>query len=126
MLPTSHQPCILALSTPSQDAPQDTFSLSVYLMITIFEQISPGAYGEIRVITESFQKFGTGTQWTLYRVGRLAETAGKGVAIATWIGDSKWKLSTSRIDIAKWLIQEVECDEERRKWVGLIPALSEA
>jgi hypothetical protein len=98
----------------------------VYLIITIFKRISPRAYGEIRAITESFQKFGTGIQWTLYRVGRLTETAGKGVAIATWIGDSKWKLSTSRIDIAKWLIQEVECDEEQRKWPGLIPALLEA
>jgi hypothetical protein len=96
------------------------------MMITIFKRISPGAYGEIRGITESFQSFGTGIQWTLYRVGRLTETVGKGVAIATWIGDSRWKLSASRIDIAKWLIQEVECDEERRKWVGLMSALLEA
>jgi hypothetical protein len=31
----------------------------------------------------------------------------------------------SRSDIARWLIREVECEESQRKWVGLMPALSE-
>jgi hypothetical protein len=125
-LPVSQRPYILALSTPSQDAPQDSFSLSIYLMITLFKRISPGAYGEIRAITKSFEKYGNGVQWTLYRVGHLTDTKGKGVATEGWAGDERWKLSTSGIDIARWLVQQVECEEGERKWVGLMPALAES
>jgi hypothetical protein len=32
----------------------------------------------------------------------------------------RWKLSTSRSDIARWLIREVECEESRRKWVCMM------
>ncbi|KAE9376421.1 hypothetical protein N431DRAFT_400597 [Stipitochalara longipes BDJ] len=123
-LTISQRPYILALSTPSQDAPQDTFSLPIYLMTTIFKRIGSGAYSEIRAITTSFKKYGDGIQWTLYRVGVLTDTEGKGYATAGWVGDERWKLSTSRGDIARWLIREVECDEDQRKWVGLMPALS--
>lgn len=125
-LPTSQRPYILALSTPSQEAPQDSFSLPMYLMLTIFKRVGSGPYSEIRAITTSFEKYGNGIQWTLYRVGNLTDTKGKGFATAGWIGDERWKLSTSRSDIARWLIREVDCDEDQRKWVGLMPALSEA
>jgi hypothetical protein len=123
--PTSHRPYVLALSTPSQEAPQDTFSLPMYLMLMIFKRVGAGPYSEIRAITQSFEKYGNGIQWTLYRVGNLTDTVGKGFASAGWIGDERWKLSTSRSDIARWLIREVECEESQRKWVGLMPALSE-
>ena len=124
-LPISQRPYILALATPSQDAPQDSFSLSMYLVMIFFKRLASGAYGEIRAIAKSFEEFGKGIQWTLYRVGALTDTAGKGVATAGWVGDKRWKLSTSRIDIARWLIQQVECEEGKREWVGLMPALAE-
>lgn len=123
--PTSHRPYVLALSTPSQEAPQDTFSLPMYLMLMIFKRVGAGPYSEIRAITQSFKKYGNGIQWTLYRVGNLTDTEGKGFASAGWIGDMRWKLSTSRSDIARWLIREVECEESQRKWVCMMPALSE-
>jgi hypothetical protein len=97
----------------------------MYLLLMIFKRVGAGHYSEIRAITQSFEKYGNGIQWTLYRVGNLTDTEGKGFASAGWIGDERWKLSTSRSDIARWLIREVECEESRRKWVCMMPALSE-
>ena len=93
-------------------------------MLMIFKRVGAGPYSEICAIT-SFEKYGNGIQWTLYRVGNLTDTEGKGFASAGWIGDETWKLSTSRSGIARWLIREVECEESQRKWVCMMPALSE-
>jgi hypothetical protein len=44
-----------------------------------------------------------------YRVGILTNSSGS---------------STSRIEIARWLMNQVELDMEERKWMGKMPAIS--
>ena len=51
---------------------------------------------------------------------------GNGVAKAGYVGDASWKMSTSRVEIARWLVEQAELDSEERKWLLKMPALSAA
>ncbi len=122
-LPKTQQPYVLTLSTPSQDAPQDTWPWSMSLMISLFSRMVPGAYNEIPGINTAFQTYGKEVTWTQYRVGNLTDGKAKGIATAGWVGDKRWNLNVDRLDIASWLIQQAQCSPEKRQWVGKFPAL---
>jgi len=83
-------------------------------------------------------------RWTVYRVGQLTDEVkvkgegegAKKVARAGYIGDGKWGLFVCREAIARWLIGQAEAvaagiEEAQEgnlglKWVGKVPALSDA
>lgn len=59
-------------------------------------------------------------------MGNLTNGGRKGVAKAGYVGDSSWKMSTSRVEIARWLVEQTELDSEEKKWLKKMPALSVA
>lgn len=124
-LPESQpRPYVLALATPSQEDPKDSFTLLLLIMLFFFRHLFNGQYKEIRTIASVFQKYGEGTPWTLYRVGNLTNGDRKGVAKAGYVGSGSWKFRTSRVEIARWVMSQAELEAEERKWVEKMPAIS--
>jgi hypothetical protein len=124
-LPKSQpRPYVLALATPSQPDQKDSFSLLFRILMFFFRRLFWSQYNEVRAIASAFLKYGEGIPWTLYRVGNLTNGDGMGVANAGYVGDSAWRFRTSRVDIAKWIVTQMELDEAERKWVGKMPAIS--
>lgn len=116
----------MALATPTQPDPKDSFNLLMFIGIFFLRLFFRSAYDEILAIASAFLKYGEGIPWTLYRVGHLTNGGGKGVAKAGYVGDGKWGMSTSRVEIARWLVEQAELEVGKRKWVGKMPALSES
>lgn len=49
---------------------------------------------------------------------------GKGEGKVGYVGDSSWEMSTSRVEIARWLVSQAVSEMEDRKWVEKMPAMS--
>jgi hypothetical protein len=121
-LPRDKVPYVLALSTVSWPSPLDSFSLTVWFLVNFIWLVANGAYKEIIATGKVFEQYGNDLPWTLYRVGFLSNGEEKGLATAGYVGP-EWTATTSKKDLAKWLVMEAELDKSERKWVGKTPAI---
>lgn len=101
------------------------------LGVVYIKRKAPAARNEILTCAKVFLEHGDGIDWTLYRVGVLTdEKEGEGVdeegrtkvAVAGYLNDGKWQLSTTRAQITRWSVREVV--DGKGEWVRKMPTLS--
>jgi hypothetical protein len=81
--------------------------------------VAHSAWKEIVAVGKLFDEEAEGLEWTVFRVGGLAN--GEGDAVATYIGAEGATTSVHRIGIAKWLVEQVETDDG--EWVRQKPLI---
>jgi hypothetical protein len=106
-LSNDEAPYLLALSTVSWPSQLDSFSLTVWFLVTCICLMANGAYKEIIATGKVFAKNVNDLPWTLYRVGFLPDREKKGLATAGYAGP-EWTVTASKKDLAKWLVMEAE------------------
>jgi hypothetical protein len=121
-LPNDKMPYLLALSTASWPSPLDSFSFTVWFLVAFVWLMANGANKEIIATGKVFEQYGNDLPWTLYRLGYLSNGEEKGLATAGYVGP-EWTVTTSKKDLAKWLVMEAELDKSERKWVRKTPAI---
>jgi hypothetical protein len=76
---------------------------------------------EIVAVGRVFDEEAEGLDWTVYRVGGLANGE-EGEVRATYVGEKGAASSVNRKDVAKWLVEQIESVEPQ--FVGQKPLIS--
>lgn len=92
---------IIALSTFSVEDPKDKFNLLRWVLVTVLWAIAHKVWKTIVDIAAVFDEHGQDIDWTLFRVGFLADGPPLQVADG-YIGDGTLGMYLRRADIAEW------------------------
>jgi hypothetical protein len=117
---------ILGLGTISiHDPKNDHSALSSSLSVFAVRTVANSSWKSIINIGNVFTQDAEGLQWTLYRVGGLADGEESEV-IVTSVGGEGYTSAVRRADAARWLV--TQCDEYGKdgkevKFVGEMPLL---
>jgi hypothetical protein len=113
-------PCFIILSTISASAPEDSFSLSAYLIVSLIKVAGADVYREVIARAAIWPEEAVRLKWTVFRVAHLNDgpMVAKG-GRARYVGKGGWTISTSREDIGAWVAKEAE----EMKGVDKIPAI---
>jgi hypothetical protein len=117
---------ILALGTISiHDPKNDCFALPSALSVFAVRTVARSPWKAIVNVGTVFAQDADGLQWTLYRVGGLADGA-EGEMVVTNVGGKGYTPAVRRADVARWLV--TQCDEYDKdgkevKFVGEMPLL---
>ncbi|KAL3424408.1 NmrA family protein [Phlyctema vagabunda] len=116
-------PHVLAMGTISLKDPSDKFSLKRLALVGVVSVVARGAYKEIQATAAAFREEGNGVPWTNWRVAMLSDGKGATQPVAGSVGKDGWKLSTSKENLATWLVEEAEKGSKDSEWIGKFPAL---
>lgn len=113
---------ILAMGTPSISDPEDGFSVLALLGVAFIRIIANSAYKDIVSLGELFETEATkmGLDWTIFRIGFLTDGAPQS-SKAGYVAKNGWVMKNRRVDIAVWLVEEMEKDNS--EWVRKRPAI---
>jgi hypothetical protein len=121
---------ILALATVSVTAPTDSFALTSLLSVTAVWTVAHSAWKSMVNIGEAFSNEGDGLEWTVFRVGGLAdgEESPEGDVLATVVGGAGYSATVRRADVARWVVRQCDGYEKRgegkeTEWAGQMPLL---
>ncbi|RYP10387.1 hypothetical protein DL764_000721 [Monosporascus ibericus] len=112
---------IIALSTCSVRDPKDKPSLLRWLLVTMLWAIAHKVWKTIVDISVVFDEEGKDIDWTLFRVGFLADGPPMR-AVDGYVGDGKVGLYLRRADIAEWTLSQAE--KSPPEYVQEKPAIS--
>jgi hypothetical protein len=112
---------IYALATFSVYDPLDEFSILRSLLVWFIWAVVHNAWMEFVGIGRVFEEEATDLDWTVFRVGWLVPGEGR-ETVAGYIGDGKIVLHVRRIEIARWLVDEVQKGAE--DWIQQRPGLA--
>ena len=123
---------IMAASTPSANEPQDRLHVPVAILILLLRLFASGAYKSVRGIAQAFRDQAQGLDWTVFRLSYIPgepdaeswKAQRETPVYAGYVGDGTWSMTTNRSALAHWLVDAVENEEEAKKWVGKLPAVS--
>ncbi|PKS11136.1 hypothetical protein jhhlp_002897 [Lomentospora prolificans] len=122
---------IFAMSTISVFRPEDHFSLIRLLLVSLVFIVVNRGWQTARGIARSFEEYGDGIDWTVYRVAGIPggsdekswkEDREDGEAYEGPIGANGWKSVQRRGALARWLVDAVE--DGKSQWIGKLPAVS--
>jgi len=109
----------LILGTISIPGPNDSHALAATLSITAVRLLAPSAYHEIVGVGKLFDDEAAQLQWTMFRVGGLAN--GDGDVVATTIGGQGYSPAVRRGGVAAWLVEQ--CGKEEPEYLREKPLL---
>ncbi|ETS79657.1 hypothetical protein PFICI_09510 [Pestalotiopsis fici W106-1] len=98
---------IIALSTFSVQDPNDQFSLSRWLAVTALWAMANKVWKTVVGVSQVFGEEGDQIDWTLFRVGFLANGPPMKV-VDGYVGDGTLGLYLRRADIAAWTLSQAE------------------
>lgn len=119
---------VMALSTASYSAPQDTRSIKWFAAIQFYiRPLGGDTFTEIRGIAQETVALGDKIEWTVFRVPLLKGdtlSQGEGEVSATFVGDKHGRdgLTLHRTRLVSWILKELY----ERKWIGMCPLVSNA
>lgn len=122
---------IFAMSTLSYGQPNDEFSLTRWLIITIVCVVAHFGWRTARAIGRVFDESAGDLDWTVYRIagipGDYDEASWKedredGEAFEGWIGQKGWSANQKRAALARWLVDAAE--DGKPQWIRKMPAVS--
>ncbi|KAI6080628.1 NmrA family protein [Hypoxylon rubiginosum] len=98
---------IIALSTLSVNDPEDRFSLLRWLLATALWAIAHKVWKAVNDISKVFEEEGDDIDWTLFRVGFLANGP-RLRPIHGYVGDGTLGMYLRRADIAEWTLTQAD------------------
>lgn len=96
---------IIALSTFSAEDPKDKFNLLRWVLVTALWAMAHKVWKAIVDIAAVFDEHGQDIDWTLFRVGFLADGPPLKV-VDGYIGDGTLGMYLRRADIAEWTLSQ--------------------
>ncbi|KAM7212120.1 hypothetical protein V8F06_012483 [Rhypophila decipiens] len=125
---------IFAMGTLSISDEADSFSLARSAMVAVVRTIANSAYRTVINISQVFAKeAGERIDWTVFRIamipGESDEASWKGdredgEVFEGYVGEKGWSLSQKRGALARWLVDAVEDEKLKEKWIGKMPFVS--
>lgn len=109
---------LIALGTPSISAPQDTSSLTFYLLTSFIKCFFPTAYNDIVAMGKVIQSAGDDIDWTIVRVPFLTDKE-NGEVNAGFVGDRGVGARVARLGFAVFCAQELVSPKWVRKAVAI-------
>lgn len=99
---------IIALSTFSVQDPKDRPNLTRWLLVTAVWAFAHKVWKTIIEMAKVFDEEGKELEWTLFRVGFLANGPPSRAAISGYVGDETLSMYLKRADIAEWTLKQAE------------------
>ncbi|MGD0804389.1 MAG: SDR family oxidoreductase [Candidatus Bathyarchaeia archaeon] len=109
---------LVASSTLSVKDPEDKPNLMTSLLVGIVKTTMRAAYEDIIGIAETIR--GSDLDWTIIRIALLNNNVKTGVVRVGYIGTGQVGLGVSRIDLANFMLEQVE----DKKYLRKAPAIS--
>ncbi|KAI9147248.1 Flavin reductase (NADPH) [Paramyrothecium foliicola] len=103
---------IIALSTFSVHDPNDRPNFLRWVLVAILWAMANKVWRTVVNIAEVFDSEGSDIDWTLFRVGFLANGPRSRV-VEGYVGDGMLGMYLRRADIAEWVLTEAERSEPR-------------
>jgi hypothetical protein len=98
---------IIALTTYSAQDPNDKPSLIRWFLVTMLWLIARKVWQTVQDIAKTFDEEGHDIDWTLFRVGFLANGP-PGKVVTGYVGDGKVGMKVKRADIAEWTLSQAD------------------
>ncbi|PKS10115.1 hypothetical protein jhhlp_001865 [Lomentospora prolificans] len=122
---------IFASSTITTQRPEDHWTLIQTVIVWFVWLFANPVYRNVINLAKVFDNDASDLEWTVFRVAQIPgesdETSWKvdreeGEVFSGWVGEKWWTSSVKRSALARWIVDQVESEEN--KWVRKMPAVA--